>query len=176
MDLCYTLYACPTGPLAAQIDAYFAEAKATCGHNPAHDFPPHCTLTNFFADLPSQLPAYLDCLDILAARPRPVPVVTVKGLHVDAHFQGLELEAPWLRDLALLFAQHAVSSSRHDAIRAKEWPHLSLAYGFAPELTAPLGEIARRLIHPWEAVVWELRFYSRSLEGAWTCHAAWPLY
>ncbi len=172
----YVLYACPTGPLAAQIDTYFAETLALCGPNPAHDFPPHCTLTNFFSDIAGQVPVYLDCIDSLAAHPRPTPVVAVTGLCLDEHYHGIELASPWLRNLAVNFATHALSLTRQTPIRAREWLHLSLAYGFAPELGRLLGEIAERVINPWTAVVWELRFYSRTPAGEWICHAAWPLY
>ncbi len=33
----FILYCCPTGPLSVQIEAYFAQAKARFGANPAHN-------------------------------------------------------------------------------------------------------------------------------------------
>ncbi|MEO0802793.1 MAG: hypothetical protein AAFY57_11025 [Cyanobacteria bacterium J06642_2] len=45
------LYACPVGSLVEQLDCYFQKSLQLCGHNTAHLYMPHCTLTGFFHDV-----------------------------------------------------------------------------------------------------------------------------
>ena len=42
------LYACPIGPLADDLDAYFSQVTARFGPTTAQTYPVHCTLTGFF--------------------------------------------------------------------------------------------------------------------------------
>src|SRR5687768_6777172 len=127
----FIVYACPTGLLAEQVSTYFRAAKTAFGHNPAHDYMPHCTVTGFFHDKHSSLPMYREALarameHLSAERPQPTVRVTAALFREDFH--GLTLDSPWLKALAADFARHAHSPSRREPLRLKEWLHLSFAY------------------------------------------------
>lgn len=172
------VYACPTGDLATQMAHYFARSRAECGPNTAHAYMPHCTLTGFFHDLPASIPHYVQRLEraLAAARPtQPTPVIAIERLRFDTQFHGFELSSPWLAQLVAAFATAADSPTRVDAIRLKDWLHLSLAYHFPPEQHDALMQIARGTIDPAAPVAWDLRFYERGPDNGWTCHACWPL-
>lgn len=172
------LYACPLGALAQQIDTYLQQAAADCGLNSAHQYMPHCTLTGFFEDYPPAVSIYAERLDqLLAERTphRPDPVVTITGISFQPTWHGLELEAPWLHQLALAFRDRAESVTRLSPIRPKTWLHLSLAYGFTPEQASHLRHLAQIHINPASPVNWELRLYERRPGNGWICHRSWPL-
>lgn len=172
------VYACPVGPLADQLNAYFVQSLHQCGHNTAHDFMPHCTLTGFFHDAPAAVPLYRTALDDAlrtAQATKPDPVIRVNKLSTGEEWHGLELDSPWLRALVADFAARANSPTRVDELRLKEWLHLSLAYGFVSTQENRLGQLAHQLVDPAAPVSWELRLYQRHPAGAWTCHQSWAL-
>lgn len=170
------LYACPTGELADQLDRFFARSRALCGENSAHRYMPHCTLTGFFRDLPDAVSLYTRAIDRLLAESRPPePVITIRGVTFAENFHGLELESPWLNQLARDFATEAESVTRADVIRPKDWLHLSLAYDFPPEQHATLRDLAESMVTLSAAVRWELRFYERQPGNHWVNHKVWPL-
>jgi len=174
----YILYACPLGALGEQIDRYFVRSRALYGPNLAHAYMPHCTLTGFFHDEPSSLQGSIAALDAAySAIPwsSGSPVVQIRDMMLSSEFHGLLLESELLRALAADFAQRAISPTRRDAIRLKDWLHLSLAYGFQQEQHEPLAALAREMINLRAPVRWSLRFYERHPDGLWTCHAHWPL-
>jgi hypothetical protein len=174
----YIVYACPLGPLAAQIDAYFAASRAACGPNTAHRYMPHCTLTGFFHDQAGSVPHYVAMLDAARrhARPaQPEPVFVITELLLRPDFHGLLLEGPWVEALIADWAARVHSPTRHDALRLKSDLHVSLAYGFAPDQHATLARLARKQIDIAAPVGWQLRFYERHTDNRWTCHAEWPL-
>jgi ubiquitin-associated SH3 domain-containing protein len=139
---------------------------------------PHCTLTGFFHDEETAVPIYIHALAEAwgqQSETRPSPVVTITGLMLTEQFHGLTLAAPWLQRVTAVFAQTAHSPSRTNAIRPKDWLHLSLAYGFPPAQHAGLAALAQECIAINTAVAWELRFYQRHPDHTWTCHQQWPL-
>jgi hypothetical protein len=174
----YILYACPLGELAGQIERYMAECRAQFGPNQAHAYMPHCTLTGFFHDEPEALQASIETLDA-AYRGLPpehaTPILRVREMMLTPEFHGLLLESEALRAMAADFARRAISPTRRDAIRPKDWLHLSLAYGFPPEQHQPLAALACEMVKPYAPVGWSLRFYERHANGEWTCHAEWAL-
>ena len=85
------------------------------------------------------------------------------------------LDGPWLKALIADFARSVDSPTRRDALRLKDWLHLSLAYAFPPEQHAPLAALARELVDVTAPVAWELGFYERLEAGVWACHSRWPL-
>ena len=178
METEFIVYVCPIGPLAEQLAAYFEKSREQIGPNKAHDYMPHCTLTGFFHDQPAAASIYTHVLDDAWAAARSNqsdPDIVIKNMLLTEKFHGFELESNWLKALVVDFAERAVSSTRSDAIRLKDWLHLSFAYGFAEEQHEPLARLAEEMVDMNTAVSWELRFYQRHADKNWTCHASWPL-
>jgi ubiquitin-associated SH3 domain-containing protein len=178
METEFIIYACPTGPLADQLVEYFERARDQVGPNLAHAYMPHCTLTGFFHDLPETAQFYAQVLDdilTLALPARNAQFLIIDNLLLSETFHGFELSSPWLKGIVAAFAQQAVSPTRIDEVRLKDWLHLSLAYGFAPEEHEPLAKLAQEIVDGNTAVSWELRLYQRHADKSWMCHAAWPL-
>jgi ubiquitin-associated SH3 domain-containing protein len=172
------VYACPAGPLAAQVDAFYRASRERFGPNSAHAYPPHITLTGFFHDDDAAIPRYADALAAahgraLAARP-PGPIA-IRELAVLPDFHGLLVGSAWLEALAADFAATAESPSRRDAVRLKSWLHLSLAYGFRPQDGPGLADLATSMVDLAAPVSWQLRLYQRLPGDVWLCHAEWPL-
>jgi ubiquitin-associated SH3 domain-containing protein len=148
------------------------------GANAAHRYMPHITLTGFFRDLPATVGHYIRQLErALAALPTPDPgtIVALSGPLFQENFHLLQVESPWLKQLVLEFIPLAHTRSRQEAIRNKDWLHLSLAYEFPTEQHAALQQLATETVHLDAPVTWELRFYERHPDNTWTCHHVWPL-
>lgn len=173
------LYACPIGPLAEQLDCFFQKSLQLCGPNTAHRYMPHCTLTGFFHDEGSSIPAYMDALEraLSGTLTAASPEIAVTGMYFKQGFHFLAIASPWLQQLTATFAQLAQSSTRTDEIRLKTDLHVSLAYGFAPDMEETLRAIAEDLLEGEAADVggWELRFYERGDENQWFLHGSWAL-
>jgi hypothetical protein len=172
------IYACPTGALAAQLDAYFVRSAHECGPNTAHEYMPHVTLTGFFHDVASSIPIYSSALYAALSKARfeqPAQPIQVTNLELREGFHFLAIAAPWVQLLVADFARHARSATRTDEMRLKDNLHVSLAYGFAPEQDARLAQLARELIDPSAQVGWELRFYERDEAHQWKLHGCWRL-
>src|ERR1700712_3050999 len=130
------VYVCPLGALAEQLDRYYAQSKALCGPNAAHSYMAHCTLTGFFHDDADAIPIYVDALDAALRRARPeqpMPALEIGSMELGVEFHGLLLKGQWLQALIADFARTVESPTRRDALRLKDWLHLSLAYAFPPE-------------------------------------------
>jgi ubiquitin-associated SH3 domain-containing protein len=173
----FIVYACPTGELAEQLDRYFQHSLAICGANAAHRYMPHCTLTGFFQDEETAIPFYVQVLDraLRQAQPCPSPVITIQQLTFRPDWHGLELQSDWLKNMIASFATLATSPTRQDALRLKDWLHLSLAYEFQPEQSKSLIQLAQEYINLQASVQWELRFYQRHPDQGWICHQSWQL-
>ncbi|MBD1996641.1 hypothetical protein H6G00_08420 [Leptolyngbya sp. FACHB-541] len=173
----FIVYACPVGELADQLDRYFQQSLTFCGENAAHRYMPHCTLTGFFQDEEVAIPLYVQALDraLKQAQPSPDPVVTIQKLTFRSDWHGLELQSDWLKKVIAIFAELAVSPTRSDALRLKDWLHLSLAYEFQFEHSESLIQLAQECIDLQASVQWELRFYQRHADYRWTCHQSWKL-
>ena len=160
------LYATPTGVLADACERYFAEATAL-GATTAQTYPPHCTLTGFFRRSPDRISVVADEVrEVIGADPAvPDGEVRIVQLLQTDEWIGLELSSPWLEDLTRRFADvHAVKPGE-DALRPKDWLHLSLAYG-VDDLT-PYRSLTDRcgltstLTGSWEVALWERHSFSR---------------
>ncbi|MEO1741642.1 MAG: hypothetical protein AAFR99_07530 [Cyanobacteria bacterium J06629_9] len=168
------LYAYPVGPLADQIEAYYAQSLEAFGPNRAHAYMPHCTLTGFFTDKAVSISLYVDAAAQAMAQSPSTPI-TIDQLHLKPDWHGLSLTAPALEQLAATFAKQADSPTRQEPIRVKTHLHLSLAYGFPKEQHEPLAQLAEQSVDPTKPVRWQLRFYERHPSGDWTCHFQTPL-
>ena len=172
------VYACPTGDLASQLDAYFAQSRALFGENLAHQYMPHISLTGFFHDRSSTIPRYVHQLDRALAvlhQQQPYAAITMTRLNLSDEFHGIEIESAWLKQLIDAFITFASSPTRRDAIRKKDWLHLSLAYQFPPAQAPTLRSLAQSFVHLDAAVKWQLRFYEQHPDKLWTCHQTWQL-
>jgi hypothetical protein len=173
----FIVYACPIGKLADQLDRYFEQSFAICGPNAAHDYMPHCTLTGFFKDTEAAIPSYIQAIDrtLSQAKPYPQPAINITQLTFRSDWHGLELQSDWLKTLIADFASAAQSPSRLEALRPKDWLHLSLAYEFQAEQATKLIQLAQQHIDIQASVQWELRFYQRHAPQKWICHQSWLL-
>jgi len=172
------LYACPRGVLATQIKTYLQLTQQRYGPNAAHAYMPHCTLTGFFSDQESAISGYVKTLEKVWGKhlqDSPKASIEIEQMLFREHWHGLALRANWLKRLTAEFAQQADSQTRPEAIRLKDWLHLSLAYDFNPEDGPKLQQLATELIDPSATVDWEMRFYQRSEQQQWTCHRSWPI-
>ena len=164
------LYACPSGPLADDLDAYFSEVTSRFGPTTAQTYPVHCTLTGFFrrrGERADEVLAHLgEVLTDLG--PPPSGAVTIERLGVHDGWVGLELTSPWLLELIDAVVAADVPHDDEDALRPKDWLHVSLAYGV--DDLVPYVEFARETLDLTGPVGWEVRLWERNVNGAWTQH------
>jgi len=169
------VYACPTGDLAHQLACYFERTRSAYGPNAAHRYPAHITLTGFFHDDVRSIPAYTGWLQAALRRAARPGQIQIEGMMLELNFHGLLIQSPWLKQMMADFASAAHSLTRSDALRLKDWLHLSLAYDFPPQRHLPLKALARETLDLQAAVGWEMRFYERFGKDEWRCHSIWPL-
>ncbi len=164
------LYACPTGPLADDLEAFFAEATSRLGPTTAQTYPVHCTLTGFFRRRGERADAALRRLGevIDEVGPPPEGSVTVDRLGVHDGWVGLELSSPWLLDLIDVVVAADDVIGDEDALRPKDWLHVSLAYGVGD--VAPYAELAREAVDPARPAAWNVNLWERNMNGSWTAH------
>lgn len=169
------VYACPVGALAQSLARYFRVAAERFGPNEAHAYMPHITVTGFFHDTDPDLGGYSAALDQAMRQAGTTCSVTVGDLLLNDDFHGLTIESPWLQAVGSEFAARAPAVTRTDAVRPKDWLHLSLAYGFAPAAADGLAQLAREIVDPRSPCTWELRLYERHGGNRWVAHQSWPI-
>ncbi len=172
------IYACPTGPLAEQLEYFFHRSRSELGPNTAHRYMPHCSLTGFFHDVAGAIPFYVDELEKTLTNARasqPNTVLQVSAMVLSDMFKYLKLESEWLLLLMRDFAAHSTSVTRTDELRLKGWLHLSLAYDHPPEQEMTLSLLAKNSIDPTSPVGWNLCLYERRPGDNWILHAQWRL-
>lgn len=162
------LYATPTGPLAdalARLDGHLADT----GRTTAQDYPPHCTLTGFFHRDAGDIGRIVDEVAAAVADvgPEPTDAVRIVALHRRADWIGLELASPWLKDVTVRFVELHRCRANDDALRPKDWLHLSIAYGVDDLREAAESADGLDLTLP---VDWEVRLWQRHDDGGWTRH------
>lgn len=171
------VYACPEGELAMRLDAYYQYARDECGPNAAHRFPPHITLTGFYHDTTASLSIYTRALReaLSSAQKKARCVVRIERMLFEPNFHGLVIDSPWLKHMTASFASLAKSSTRADALRQKDWLHLSLAYEFDAGQATHLKHLAMEWIDLSAQVDWEVRLYERRDKDQWRILAGWPV-
>ncbi|MGV2828025.1 hypothetical protein [Myxosarcina sp. GI1(2024)] len=174
----FIVYACPVGKLNSQLETYFQQSRELYGHNKAHNYMPHCTLTGFFEDRLSSISVYLQALDLAYQKAQDNYLsleIDINKLIFSENWHGLEIQADGLKQLIADFAGLANSPTRQEEIRLKDWLHLSLAYDFNPKNAAKLHNLAIATIDIKASVNWELRFYQKSPDWSWRCLQSWCL-
>ena len=158
-------YATPTGPLADACDRFFAEASEI-GPTVAQTYPPHCTLTGFFRRTVARRDELVGEVQSLIDTTGPVPagVVIVDELRVDPRWIGLALTSPWLKEVVAALVDGHRLDDGDDALRPKDWLHLSLAYGI--DDLGPYRSIAGRF-DPELPAGWELALWERHPDQRW---------
>ena len=164
------LYACPGGPLGDTLAHYFADVDDRLGRTPAQTYPVHCTLTGFFRRHGSRADAVLDHLAAVVAARGPVPsgAVAVDRLGVRDGWVGLELTSAWLLDLTAAVVAADEPRPGEDALRPKDWLHVSLAYGVT-DLEHYVAHALDR-VDPNLPASWRVGFWERLEDGAWVEH------
>jgi hypothetical protein len=159
------LYATPRGPLADALADVFdriAETRATT----AQEYPPHCTLTGFFHRPTRDVSRIVDELkrSLLDVGTMPSNAVQIAEIHCRDDWVGLELQSPWLTHLTERFVHHHALRAGDDALRPKEWLHLSIAYGIDDNRHA-----AREIeeVDFVKEVQWDVAIWQRLADGQW---------
>ena len=189
----FIVYACPTGILAEQLSIYFAQDVGKRRRHTADRYIPYCALTELFYDQGQTIPLYLQALDRLHeqwVRSRPHPGgMTLTPWMLQEGYHGLELEAPWLRQMMVQFVCQAHSPSRQTMLRLKTWLPLYPLYdldgsnldgssldGSSRDASqAMLPSSAQDPIHLPTSAGWDLCFYEQRSPFELICHRAWPL-
>jgi ubiquitin-associated SH3 domain-containing protein len=171
------LYACPQGELTMQLQAYYEQARAECGPNSAHRYPPHVTLTGFFHDTSASVSSYALALRqaLSMAQKKARCDVRIARMMFEPNFHGLVIESAWLKHMTATFASLAKSTTRADVLRLKDWLHLSLAYDFDAGQATHLKHLAIELVDVSAQVDWEVRLYERHGDNQWRVLAGWPV-
>lgn len=175
------LYATPTGPLAAACHRFFdilshdgPDPDPGPGPTTAQTYPPHCTLTGFFRRAGDRARDTITSMGRMVSEAGPVPrdAVEVAALSHHGDWVGLELRSPWLIELtAAIVAAHPPRGDE-DALRPKDWLHLSLAYG-VPDV-GPYLPLADALVDPALPAGWDVRVWERRDDGTWYRHRPPP--
>lgn len=157
------VYAVPEGELADACERFFAAAREI-GPTSAHAYPPHCTLTGFFRRRSVRVGGVVaEVRTLVAGRSISVEVL---DLSITDRWVGLVLGSPDLLALTDAFVRAHQLDEGDDALRPKDWLHLSLAYG-ADDLTAHAA-LARQCVDPTAAATWRVGLWERSSDGTWT--------
>ena len=171
------LYATPTGPLAQAVAAYYEQVDAELGTTVAQTYPPHCTLTGFFRRDDDGATAAIEQIGGQVAEAGPVPsgAVEVVALTTSDRWVGLELRSPWLIEFTESVSARHRPGPDDDALRLKDWLHLSLAYGDPdgdPIDLSAHARLATELVDPGAEVGWEVALWERHPDGSWTRHGS----
>lgn len=162
------LYATPTGPLADAVGELFAWSTAPpIIATTAQTYPPHVTLTGFFHRTAARAVEIERGTAAWCAATGPVPAdaVRVTELRNTTEWCGLVIESPWLLDATATWMRGQRVAPDEDALRPKDWLHLSLAYGDGP--VAEVAGAAVASIDPELPARWELGLWERDTDGGW---------
>lgn len=165
MDRCeLIIYATPTGDLADACAEYFRRALEL-GGTTAQTYPPHVTLTGFFRWPALRRNHVRDVVAGLvdASGHPPADSVETSLLGDRDDWIGIEVRSPWLIDWIESLASQLPPEPHEDALRLKDWLHLSLAYGV--DDLEPYRELAVEVIDATASARWEVALWERSANG-----------
>ena len=162
-------YATPTGSMAAACEAIFGELEST--PTTAQTYPPHCTLTGFFRRRPERVAPIVATAQDFIDGFGPIESATVQAA-VGEHsgWVGLELASPLLHKAIEGFVQATDVEPGEDALRPKDWLHLSLAYPLNPDVDYSALALQRRSALTTSSDPWELGLWERNADGSWLRH------
>ncbi|MEM9042951.1 MAG: hypothetical protein AAGD33_23960, partial [Actinomycetota bacterium] len=134
----------------------------------AQTYPVHCTLTGFFRREGDRADAVLARLSAVVDSFGPAPrgAVRVDRLGVHDEWVGLELTSSWLLDVIAAVVAADDPGTDEDALRPKDWLHVSLAYGV--DDLAPYASFARQTVDASLDASWRVGFWERHPDGRWT--------
>ncbi|KAF4521815.1 hypothetical protein B566_EDAN012472 [Ephemera danica] len=130
----YILYACPTGALLEELEAFWEKSLDDCGWNGAHNFMPHVTLVSFFKVPDDSIQYWMG--------------IFVQACISGAGFRFRQCKLTPIYVAALAVEPHVKSL------------HLTLAYQFPTAHYIALQNLVEELPAATPAL-WELRLYSR---------------
>jgi len=159
------LYAWPIGPLADATQRYFNEVTDQLGSTVAQSYPVHCTLTGFFRRADHRVDAVLAALGAAVDALGAPDDVTVERLGARDGWVGLELRSRQLLDIIEAVTATDRPEPGEDALRPKDWLHVSLAYGVAD--LRPYEALAREIVDPSLPATWRVGFWERLSDGTW---------
>lgn len=171
------VYATPTGDLAEQCATYFQRVSGRLGGTVAQTYPPHITLTGFFHRRPEAVARVVHEIGAVIDIRGPVPegAVTIAELRAADGWVGLVIESPWLVSLTAAIVDAHTLTEGDDALRPKDWLHLSLAYGFdgASGSFEDYANEARATVDPTSGCGWQVGVWERTgspLAPQWRLH------
>lgn len=174
----FALYACPTGALADQIQAFLDRSQATWGTPSIPMGLPCCKLIDPFEEQGSTLPVYTQSLERAYKRgmhSRPNIVLQVDGWQQTTDSLTLAFTAPWLHQMMVNLACTVKSPTRKMPLRIQEHLCLVLAYGRGKAQTQAMAELAQEMIDLNRPSHWEMRFYQRTGHQTWIVRQTWAL-
>lgn len=159
------LYAWPMGPLADAAQRYFDEATDRLGPTIAQSYPVHCTLTGFFRRADHRVGEVLAALGSAVDAFGEPDDVAVERLGTRDGWVGLELRSRQLLEIIETVTTTDRPEHGEDALRPKDWLHVSLAYGVAD--LQPYEALAHEIIDPSLPATWCVGFWERLPDGNW---------
>ena len=174
----FALYACPTGSLADQIQAFLGRSQETWGTAATPLGLPCCKLIDPFEEQGQTLPIYTQTLERAykrGMRSCPDMALQVEGLQHTTDSLTLALTAPWLRQVMVNFACTVKSPTRKMPLRIQEHLRLVLAQGQGKAQTKAMAQLAHEMIDLNRPSHWEMRFYQRNARQNWTVRQVWTL-
>ena len=168
------VYLTPGDHLGQQCATFFAQARDRFGPTTAQTYPPHVTLTGFFHRELGSAAAVVDTMQSAISEAGPVPggAVEVVGQRVSEEWVGLEIRSAWAKQVVETLVASAQLNPGDDALRPKDWLHLSLAYGDHPPETSieAYGRLASETVDPSAPAAWRISVWERCVDGSWVDH------
>lgn len=168
------LYACPDSETTRHIESYYEQCRIRCGHNTAHRYMPHVTLTGFIPLPVARRQAAIESLCAAMAAIIPAangfqpPVIHATRFADNFHF--IPINAPDWEALAHHFRSACLARIPDLSIRVKTDLHVSLAYDFSPTHAGVLQATAKTagLGHLTAVSSWNCCLYTRqNIDDVW---------
>ncbi|XP_033119264.1 protein UBASH3A homolog [Anneissia japonica] len=164
----FIMYACPVGPFAEELEAFWEQSLKEVGHNGAHGLLPHVTLCSFFSCDDSLVAEVTHAFQLAIDRwKNEAPDQIAVEYFAAANFIGLFIEeknAEYMRRVAQDFSVEALNIAGIKLEPHKKQLHLTLAYQFHQSHLEKLEKLSKE-INLNKSARWELRLYSRDVRA-----------